>query len=218
MPIRCLVVDDHTLFRAGLRRLLESEEDFTVIGEAGNASEALERVGELRPDVVLMDIGMPGMSSFEAAQLIGDRWPGTRLIFLTMYEDQEYLTRCLASGAAGYVLKDVPAHQLIRAVREVHAGRKFFARKLVEIVDEGHRPLSRGKLRDSLALTPRERQIMAMIAEGMSVRQTAGRLSLSVKTVEAHKFNLMRKLDLHNRAQLVTYAIRNKIVKVPAET
>ena len=215
MPIRCLVVDDHTLFRAGLRKLLEGEADFAVVAEAGNAVEALESVGELRPDVVLMDIGMPGMSSFEAAQLIKERWPGTRLIFLTMYQDQEYLTRCLNTGAAGYLLKDVPPDQLIHTVREVHAGRKYFNRELIAKLGEGRRP--RGGVKQSLVLTPRERQIMKMIAEGLSVRQTAGRLALSVKTVEAHKFNLMRKLDLHNRAQLVTYAIQNKIVKMPVE-
>jgi two-component system response regulator NreC len=217
MPIRCLVVDDHTLFRAGLRRLLESEEDFAVVAEAGNAAEALEKVGELRPDVVLMDIGMPGMSSFEAAQLMKEQWPGTRLIFLTMYEDQEYLTRCLNAGADGYLLKDVPPNQLIQAVREVHTGRKYFNRELISKLADGHRPHNRGGMKQSLALTPRERQIMKLIAEGLSVRQTAGRLGLSVKTVEAHKFNLMRKLDLHNRAQLVTYAIQKKIVKMPAE-
>jgi two-component system response regulator NreC len=218
MLIRCLVVDDHTLFRAGLRRLLEGEPDFAVVAEASSAAEALEKVGALRPDVVLMDIGMPGMSSFEAAQLIGERWPDTHLIFLTMYEDQEYLTQCLDTGAAGYLLKDVPAHRLIHAVREVYAGHKYFNRESVEKEDEICRPRDQDRLREGLALTPRERQIMKMIAEGLSVRQTAGRLGLSVKTVEAHKFNLMRKLDLHNRAQLVTYAIRNKIVTVPAET
>ncbi len=216
MPIRCLVVDDHTLFRAGLRRLLESEEDFAVVGEAGNADEALEKVGELRPDVVLMDIGMPGMSSFEAAQLMKARWPATRLIFLTMYEDPDYLTRCLSAGADGYLLKDVPANHLIQTVREVYGGRKYFNRELISKLREGL-PCHRSALKQNLALTPRERQIMKMIAEGLSVRQTAGRLGLSVKTVEAHKFNLMRKLDLHNRAQLVTYAIQKKIVKMPVE-
>jgi len=216
MHIRCLVVDDHTLFRAGLRRLLESEEDFVVVAEAGNAGEALEKAGELRPDVVLMDIGMPGMSSFEAAQLMKARWPAMRLIFLTMYEDPEYLRRCLNAGADGYLLKDVPANQLIQTVREVHGGRKYFNRELISKLSDG-RPYHRSGMKQNLALTPRERQIMKMIAEGLSVRQTAGRLGLSVKTVEAHKFNLMRKLDLHNRAQLVTYAIQKKIVKMPAE-
>ena len=218
MHIRCLIVDDHTLFRVGVRRLLESEEDFEVVAEAGNAAEALEKVSKLRPDVVLMDIGMPGLSSIKAAQQIADQWPETRLIFLTMYEDQEYLTRCLNAGADGFLLKDVPADLLIRTVREVHAGGKYFNRELNAEAEAARPPASGAGMNLGLTLTPRERQIMKMIAEGSSVRQAAGRLGLSVKTVEAHKFNLMRKLDLHNRAQLVTYAIQKRIVKMPAET
>ena len=116
MSINCIVVDDHTLFREGLRRLLDSEADIKVIGEACDAVGALDKVRELRPDVVLMDIGMPGMSSFEAARLIEKNYPGTRLIFLTMYEDEEYLLQCLEVGASGYVLKDAPAPKLVNAV------------------------------------------------------------------------------------------------------
>jgi DNA-binding NarL/FixJ family response regulator len=217
MAIRCLVVDDHTLFRAGLRRLLEGEEDLAVVGEAAGAAEALQKACELQPDLVLMDIGMPGMSSFEAARLMKEQCPRTRLIFLTMYEDREYLTRCVKVGADAYLLKDVPPHQLVQVVREVHRGRKYLSPELLVNLEEGRRPRYRAGMKPGLALTPRERQIMKMIAEGLSVRQAAGRLGLSVKTVEAHKFNLMRKLDLHNRAQLVTYAIQKKIVKMPAE-
>ena len=217
MTIRCLVIDDHTLFRAGIRRLLEGEEDFAVIGEAGNASEALQKACELRPDVILMDIGMPGMSSFEAARLIREQCPGLRLIFLTMHDDPEYLAQCLRVNADAYLLKDVPPHKLLRVVREVYAGCKYLSPELVlKVANGAHRRRMPG-LGRSLALTPRERQIVKLIAEGLSVRQAAGRLGLSAKTVEAHKFNLMRKLDLHNRAQLVTYAIQKKIVKMPLE-
>ncbi len=218
MPIRCLVVDDHTLFRAGLRRLLESEEGFVVVAEAGNAAEAVDQARELRPEVVLMDIGMPGMSSFEAARLMKEQCHGVRVIFLTMYEDEEYLARCRSVGADAYLLKDVPANRLLQVVRGVHDGQKYLSPELAIRADDGRPKGKRGGAKEGLALTPRERQIMKMIAEGQSVRQVAGRLGLSVKTVEAHKFNLMRKLDLHNRAQLVTYAIRKQIVKMPAET
>src|SRR5438874_13347960 len=124
MSIKCIVVDDHTLFREGLRRLLDSEPDIKVIGEACDAVGALDRVRELRPEVVLMDIGMPGLSSFEAARLVDRNFPGTRLGFLTTYEDEEYLLQCLDVGAAGYILKDAAAPKLIGAVREVHQGRK----------------------------------------------------------------------------------------------
>jgi DNA-binding NarL/FixJ family response regulator len=216
MSIRCLVVDDQTLFREGLRRLLEGEVDLAVVGEASHAIGALEKVRELRPDVVLMDMGMPGMSSFEAARLIAKNFPDTRLIFLTMYEDEEYLLQCLDVGAWGYVLKDAPSPRLIDAVREVHQGRTFMNSRLVEKLLQELRSRTRPGLVRKSALTPREREVVKMIAEGSSAREIAGKLGLSVKTIEAHKFNLMRKLDIHNKAQLVTYAIQKRIVKMPA--
>jgi two-component system response regulator NreC len=215
MPIRCMVVDDHTLFRAGLRRLLEAEADIEVVGEASDASQALEKARELRPDVVLMDIGMPGISSFEAARRMRAECPATRLIFLTMYEDEEYLRQALAAGVAGYLLKDAAAIHLISALREVHQGQQSLSPQVLNKLGDGFRfTTSRGSARASL--TPREREVVKMIAEGNSVRQIAGRLRLSVKTVDAHKFNLMRKLGIHNKAQLVTYAFQKRIVKMPA--
>ena len=217
MAIKCLVVDDHTLFRDGIRRLLDSEPDVQVTGEARDAVEALEKVRELKPDVVLMDIGMPGMSSFEAARVIERNHPGTRLIFLTMYEDEEYLLQCLDVGASGYVLKDAPPPKLINAVREVYQGRKYLSPQVVEKLVDDFRSRSHGSqgIARSSTLTPREREVVKMIAEGNSVKEIANLLGLSVKTIEAHKFNLMRKLNIHNKAQLVTYAIQKKIIKIP---
>ncbi|PYX03070.1 MAG: DNA-binding response regulator [Acidobacteria bacterium] len=203
--MNCIVVDDHTLFREGLRRLLDSEADIKVIGEACDAVGALDKV-------------MPGMSSFEAARLIEKNYPGTRLIFLTMYEDEEYLLQCLEVGASGYVLKDAPAPKLVNAVREVYQGRKYLSPQVLEKLVDDFRSRSQGthgQARSS-TLTPREREVIKMIAEGNSVKEIAGLLGLSVKTIEAHKFNLMRKLNIHNKAQLVTYAIQKKIVKMPA--
>jgi two-component system response regulator NreC len=217
MAIRCLLVDDHTLFRAGVRRLLEGEENLVVVGEAASASEALKKALEVRPDVVLMDIGMPGLSSFEAARMMKEQCPAIRIIFLTMHEEGEYLSQCLSARADAYLLKDVPPQQLVQVVREVHHGRQYLGSELLEKVARGRRLRTSGGNKHALTLTPRERQIIKLIAEGLSVRQAAGRLGLSLKTVEAHKFNLMRKLDLHNRAQLVTYAIQKKIVRMPAE-
>ena len=217
-PIRCILVDDHTLFREGLRRVLEAEPDIQVTGEASNASEAIARVRELRPDVVLIDIGMPGMSSFEAARVINREFTGTRLIFLTMYEDEEYLLQCLDVGASGYILKDSPGPKLISAVREVSQGRKYLSPQVLGKLVDDLRARSQGPqiVARSSTLTPREREVVKLIAEGNSVKEIAAMLGLSVKTIEAHKFNLMRKLNIHNKAQLVTYAIQKKIVKMPA--
>jgi DNA-binding NarL/FixJ family response regulator len=215
MPIKCLIVDDHTLFREGLRRVLESEADIQVIGEARDGAEAIDQAVMLRPDVVLMDIGMPGLSSFEASRRITRELPGRRVIFLTMYEDEEYLLQCLDAGASGYILKDAPAPRLIGAVRDVNAGRKYLSPQVLGKLVDDFRSRSTGLARGS-TLTPREREVIKMLAEGNSVRQIAGILGLSVKTIEAHKFNLMRKLNIHNKAQLVTYAIQKKIVKMPA--
>jgi two-component system, NarL family, response regulator NreC len=218
MLIRCLIVDDHALFRAGLRRVLESEPGIEVVGEARDASEAIERAQFLNPDVVLMDIGMPGLSSFEASRRITQDMPGRRVIFLTMYEDEEYLLQCVDAGASGYILKDSPAPRLVDAVRDVSAGRKYFSPQVLgKLVDDFRSRATSGVARGS-ALTARELEVIKMLAEGNSVRQIAAILRLSIKTVEAHKFNLMRKLNIHNKAQLVTYAIQKKIVKMPTGT
>ena len=215
--IRCLLVDDHTLFRQGVRRLLESESDFEVVGESPHAGEAVEKARELGPDVVLMDIGMPGLSPFEAARQIKKSRPETKIVFLTMYEDEDYLLQCLEVGASGYVLKDTPAPQLVSAVRDVHAGGKYLsARVLGKLVEDFRARVKGSPPRPRMStLTPREREILKLLAEGNSVKEIAVLLGLSIKTIEAHKFNLMRKLDIHNKAQLVTYAIQKKIIQIP---
>src|SRR6266481_9948 len=218
MPkIKCLLVDDHTLFRQGVRRLLESESDFEVIGEAPDAGDSVEKARELRPDIVLMDIGMPGLSSFEAARQIRKNRPETKVLFLTMYEDEDYLVQCLEAGASGYVLKDSPSQQLVAAVRDICRGGSYLSpRMLSQLVDDFRsRIKSANRLPRFATLTTREREVLKMLAEGNSVKEIACDLNLSVKTVEAHKFNLMRKLDIHNKAQLVQYAIQKKIIKIP---
>jgi two-component system, NarL family, response regulator NreC len=215
--IRCLLVDDHTLFRQGVRRLLESESDFEVVGESPDGGDSVEKARELRPDVVLMDIGMPGLSSFEATRHIKKNRPETKVLFLTMYEDEDYLVQCLEVGAAGYVLKDTPAQQLVSAVREVYKGGKYLSSQVLgKLVEDFRARVRDARMRPRMStLTPREREILKLLAEGNSVKEIAILLGLSVKTVEAHKFNLMRKLDIHNKAQLVTYAIQKKIIKIP---
>jgi DNA-binding NarL/FixJ family response regulator len=218
MPkIRCLLVDDHTLFRQGVRRLLETESDFEVVGEAADGGDAVEKSRELRPDIVLMDIGMSGLSSFEASRQIKKNRMETKILFLTMYEDEDYLVQCLEVGASGYVLKDTPAAQLLTAVRDVYKGGKYLSSQVLgKLVEDFRSRVRDTRLRPRMStLTPREREILKLLAEGNSVKEIAVILGLSVKTVEAHKFNLMRKLDIHNKAQLVTYAIQKKIIKIP---
>jgi DNA-binding NarL/FixJ family response regulator len=214
--IRCLIADDHVLVRQGIRRLLQDESDVEIVGEAGDAAEALKGVMELRPDIVLMDIGMPGFSSFDATRVIQTDYPGTRVIFLTMHESQDYVMQGLQAGAAGYLLKDTPADKLASVLRDVHQGGKFVSPEVLGgLLDNGRLSGQERPRPSRTALTPRETEIMKLLAEGNTVRKIAGMLGLSLKTVEAHKFNLMRKLDIHNKAELVHCAIRKRIVKMP---
>ena len=215
--IRVLLTDDHTLFRQGVHTLLTAEPDLEVVGEAANGAEAVAKSAEMKPDVVLMDVSMPGLSSFEATrQIRGDR-PDAKVLFLTMYDDEDYLAECMEAGASGYVLKDSPADQLVAAIGEVHRGGSYLSpRMLSQLVDDFRsRIKSANRLPRFATLTTREREVLKMLAEGNSVKEIACDLNLSVKTVEAHKFNLMRKLDIHNKAQLVQYAIQKKIIKIP---
>ena len=215
--IRILLTDDHTLFRQGIRTLLSAESDLEIVGEAANGAEAVEKVTEFRPDVVLMDIGMPGLSSFEATRQIKKLRPDTKILFLTMYDDEDYLVQCMEVGASGYVLKDSPAQQLLAALRDVYRGGSYLSpRMLSQLVDDFRSRIKTAHRQPRFAtLTAREKEILKLLAEGQSVKEIAAGLNLSVKTVEAHKFNLMRKLDIHNKAQLVQYAIQKKIIKIP---
>jgi DNA-binding NarL/FixJ family response regulator len=214
--IRVLITDDHAMFRQGVRTLLAAEPDLEIAGEARDAAEAVSLSRQNRPDVVLMDIGMTGMSSFEATRVIRKERPETRVVFLSMYDDDEYLAECVSIGASGYILKESPAEQLLTAIREVHRGGSYLSpRLLTRLVDDlrtqGHEPIRQPRFG---TLTKREREILKMLAEGQSVKEIATAFELSVKTVEAHKFNLMRKLDIHNKAQLVQYAIQKKIIRL----
>jgi len=213
--IRCVVADDHALLRQGVRRLLEDDPGFFVVGEAANAADALKLVEDHRPDLVLLDITMPGMSSFEAGRVIGERFPQTSVVYLTMHEDEEYILQALRSGARGYLLKDTPAEQLLQALREVHRGERTLSPEVLGKLADVRLNDPKRLRPNSTTLTPREREVMKLLAEGHTARQIAGQLEISIKTVEAHKFNLMRKLDIHNKAQLVTAAIQKKIVTAP---
>ncbi|MGD0500188.1 MAG: response regulator transcription factor [Bryobacteraceae bacterium] len=215
--IRILLTDDHALFRHGVRTLLTAEPDMEVVGEASDATEGLALTRQIRPDIVLMDIGMKGLSSFEAARMIRKERPDTRIVFLSMYDDEDYLSECVEIGASGYVLKESPADQLLAAIREVRKGGSYLTPRLLARLVEDFR--TRGPLPSRQprfgSLTKREREVLKMLAEGKSVKEIAASFDLSVKTVEAHKFNLMRKLNIHNKAQLVQYAIQKKVIRLP---
>jgi two-component system response regulator NreC len=213
--IRCLLVDDHTLVRQGIRRLLESEPDIEVVAEASSAEEAVQKTKDLRPDIVLMDVGMPGLSSFEAVRQIRRNSIVTRVLFLTMYDDEEYVMECMEAGASGYLLKDAPSQQLIAAVHDVFRGGKYVSAPLLGKMVDIYQSQRLDSSPRAARLTPRERQILKLLAEGKSAKEVAGLLDLSVRTVESHRFNLMRKIGVHNKVELLTYALREKIIKIP---
>jgi two-component system, NarL family, response regulator NreC len=215
--IRILLTDDHTLFRQGVRTLLSGEEDMEVVGEAADAAQAVVLARQFRPDVVLMDIGMAGMSSFEATRQIRKQRFETKVVFLSMYDDEDYLAESVEIGASGYILKESPADQLVTAIREVYRGGNYLSPRLLTRLVDGFREQGRGPVRSTRlgTLTKREREVTKLLAEGKSVKEVAANFDLSVKTIEAHKFNLMRKLNIHNKAQLVQYAIQKKIIRLP---
>jgi DNA-binding NarL/FixJ family response regulator len=216
VPIKCVIVDDDALFRQALRRALENERDIQVIGEASSAAEALEKVRRVRTDIVLIDTSKLGESGFEAARLMTKDSEGTRLLFLATNEEEEDLQQCLGAGASGYIAKDAPATRLLGAVRDVYQGRKYLSPQVLGKLVDGFR-FRQALLEQtrSSVLTRRELEVLKMIAEGKSVREIAHQLGLSIKTVDTHKFNLMRKLGIHNKVQLVIYAIQNQILKLP---
>lgn len=216
--IKILIADDHTLFRECLRVMLNTEQDLEVVGEAQDAREALNKINILLPDIVLMDISMPGLSSIEATQQIRKMRPDTKVLFITMYDDQEYVVRCLKADAAGYVLKDTPSSQLISAIREVIRGGQYVSpialKKVIGDYLGRGRNLEKQLVSSYNTLTTREKEVLKLLAEGLTTKEVAIKLDISIKTADVHKSNLMRKLDLHNRSELLKYAIRNKLIDV----
>lgn len=210
--IRALLVDDHALVRAGLRTLLESIDGVAVVAEAGNGEEALRLAAELQPDLVVMDIAMPRLSGLDAAAHIREALPGARVLVLSMHASEDYVRRALRSGASGYLLKDAAAVELELAVRAVMCGETYLSPRVsTQVVDQYVRGpgVPQGPVD---ALTPRQREILQLIAKGRSTKQIAHQLSLSVKTVETHRAQLMERLGLRDVASLVRLAIRAGLV------
>jgi len=212
--IRVILAEDHTIVRKGLRSLLEGEEDIEVIGEAGNGKEAITLVEQKKPDIVVMDIGMPELNGLEATRRIKKKFPQTKVLILTMHTNEEYVFEILQAGASGYIVKKAAPTELVSALRAVEQGESFLSPSISKkVIDEYLQRAGEAKRRGAFELlTDREREVLQLIAEGNSTRGIAGRLFISTKTVETHRSNLMEKLDLHGTADLTRYAIRTGIV------
>jgi len=219
-PIRILIVDDHAVVRAGLRMLLSADPELEIAGEAGDGAQALRLARDLAPDVVLMDISMPDMNGIEATRRIKEFCPEVAVLALTMHEDDQYFFEMLAAGASGYVPKRAAPDDLISAIRAVKNGGMFLfpslARLLVSdyLQRSGHEG-SAGRPFD--ALTDREREVLVRIAQGLSNQQIANELVISIKTVNRHRENIMAKLNLHSRVELVHYAIEKGLIDLKDE-
>lgn len=214
--IRVVVVDDHTILREGVCSLLALQDDIVVVGEASNGAEALELLDRTAADVVIMDMVMPRMNGLEATREIKRRWPDVKVLILSMYDDDAYVQQVIQAGASGYVLKRVATDDLVQAIREVYGGASFLhppiAAKLIE--DYVRRVRGDEAAADQGPLTAREREVLTLIAEGNSNQEIADRLYLSRKTVESHRANIMRKLDVHEVTELVKYALRNGLIRL----
>lgn len=213
--IRVLVVDDHTIVRDGICALLALAGDMEVVGEAANGSEALERVRELQPNVVLMDIAMPIMGGLEATRRIRKEFPRTRVIVLTQYDDKEYVFPIIEAGASGFISKVAASSELTQGIRSVYHGDSFLSPSVAKLLVEEYQHGGERSIRDPYEqLTDRERDVLKLLAEGNTIRGIANLLKVSVKTIEGHKTNLMAKLGIHNRIELVKYALRKGIISV----
>jgi DNA-binding NarL/FixJ family response regulator len=216
-PLRILVADDHEIVRRGLVFLLKSHPGWDVCGEARDGRQAVEKAVELRPDIVILDIGMPNLNGLEAARQLLRHNPQCKVLILTIADTDEVVRAVLDAGARGFVLKSDAVRDLVSAVEALQSNKTFFTSRVSEMVLGGflgrNRPTSDGKPRFP-DLTPREREIVQLLAEGKSTKEVASYLDLSVKTAETHRSNIMRKLDLHSVSELVLYAVRNNMVQV----
>lgn len=214
--IRVVVVDDHTLMRQGLVGLLDEDPGLVVVGQAGDASSALDVIEEMRPDVVLMDVGLPGVSGLELTVRVKRIVPDIRVLVLTMYEREDYLFQALQAGASGYVLKGADIQDLLTAVRTVARGETYVYQSLTGklVADYLSRIEDGADRKDYDGLSRREREVLALIAEGLTTSQIADRLYVSPHTVQTHRDHVMTKLDLHSRVALTKYAIRKGLIEL----
>ncbi|HEV7642460.1 MAG TPA: response regulator transcription factor [Pyrinomonadaceae bacterium] len=213
--ISIVLADDHLIVRQGVRALLAAEADFQVIGETGDGLEAVELVKRLSPDVVILDLMMPGLNGIEVARQLGKQAPQTKIIILSMYDDEGFVLEALANGVSAYVLKDTGSADLINAVREVKRGHRYLSPPLSDRAIEIYEQMNRAVIADKYeTLTTREREVLHLSAEGLTNNEIANRLGISVRTAETHRANVMHKLDVHTQADLTRYALRRGIISM----
>jgi DNA-binding NarL/FixJ family response regulator len=208
-PIKVLLTDDHTLVRAGIRGLIESLPGVTVVGEAGTGEEALAFVEKQCPDIIMLDIGLPGLNGLDVAERLQTRYPELRVLILSVHSDEEYVRRAVRAGVAGYLLKDASVRDLEAAIGAVMRGETYLSPAISRQVVRGY---AERLQRSEAELTPRQEEILKLIAEGFSTKEAAFRLGVSVKTVETHRTQIMERLNVHNIAGLVRYAMRSGLV------
>lgn len=214
--IRVLIADDHAMVREGIIAFLKFCDDIEVVGEASDGIEAIERVGKVRPDIVLMDIGMPRLGGLEATVELKKTDPDVKIIVLTQYDDREYISRFLKAGVSGYLLKKAVGSELVNAIRAVNRGECYLFSSIAAEVVAGYLGKGKGHVEDESygKLTDREQQVLKLIADGCSHKEIARCLNISVKTVAAHQTNISEKLGIHSRTALVKFAIMKGIIKL----
>jgi len=211
--ITIVLADDHRIVRQGLHALLKAEADFDVIGEAGDGLKVLDLVRKLNPDVVVLDLMMPGLNGLEVARQLSKQTPNTKIIILSMYDDEGFVLEALSNGVSAYVLKDAGSTDLIQAVREVRAGHRYLSPPLSDRAIEVYEQMTKAGTMDKYeTLTTREREVLHLSAEGHTNNEIAVRLGISVRTAETHRSRLMHKLDIHTQADLTRYALRRGII------
>lgn len=210
--MRVLVADDHTMVRESLVAVLHAQDDVEVVAQASDGLEAVEKACQTRPDVVVADLSMPRLSGLEVVRRLREAMPGTRVLVLTMHQEDEYVLQAVRAGAAGYLVKDSAAAELVDAVRSLHAGRDYFGPQAARaLAQQVHNP-ERGGADPYGQLTAREREVFHLIAEGSTTKEVARRLDISVKTAENHRGKVLAKLDVRNTAELVRYALRKGLL------
>ena len=213
--IRVLIADDHAILREGIKSLLGKQENIEVVAEATNGREAVSRVIQFRPDVVLLDISMPLMDGLEATRRIKKESPDTKVLILTMHDNEEYFLQLLRAGVSGYVTKKSASTELISAIEAASRGESFFCPSMAKHLLSDYLRLDRtAEHITEEKLTPREREVVKLIAEGHTNQQIADLLHRSVKTIESHRANILRKLDIHDTIELVKYAVRKKLIEI----